>query len=118
MSWLSWPLRLAVFGAWFAKELLVSSLAVLHDNLTPGQDSTPGIVRLPTRCLTDGEVTLLAALITLTPGTLTLGTQTTDEDPTLFVHGMYSSGPDELRSELRTMEARMLHAVRRRGGPS
>ena len=80
MSWLSWPFRMLFFLLWFAKEIVVSSAAVMRDNLTPGQSSTPGIVRLRTRCRTDVEVTLLAATITLTPGTLTLGIQRDPDD--------------------------------------
>lgn len=118
MSWLTWPHRLFLFFCWYVKEIVVANVAVLRDNLTPGQDSAPGIARFTTRCRTDTEITLLAALITLTPGTLTLGTETVDDGHVrvLFVHGMYAADADALRTELRTMETRMLHAVRREGG--
>lgn len=116
-TWLTWPFRLVGFAAWFAKEVIVSNIAVLRDNLTPGQGSTPGIAHVPTRCATDVEVTALAALVTLTPGTLTLGT--TIEPRThvrvLYVHGMYSDGPDALRAEVGRIEDRLLHALRRKG---
>lgn len=117
MSWLTWPLRLVAFALWFIKEVIVCNIRVLRDNLTPGQDSTPGIARLETRCSTDFELTLLGALITLTPGTLTLGTRSLPNSPrVLYVHGMYNDGPDSLREDLRDMESRMLVAVRREGG--
>lgn len=116
MIWLTWPFRLLAFAFWFAREVVIANIAVLRDNLTPGQDSTPGIARYATRCRTDAEITLLAALITLTPGTLTLGTETTPKGQrVLFVHGMYAADADALRSELEGMETRMLHAVRRAG---
>jgi multicomponent Na+:H+ antiporter subunit E len=116
MTWLTWPLRIAVFAAWFAKEFVVANTLVLRDNLTPGQDSTPGIARFATRCRTDTELTMLAALITLTPGTLTVGTDTTaDRTRVLFVHGMYAPDADTLRKELEDMETRLLHACRRQG---
>lgn len=146
MSWLTWPFRLIGFTLWFAKELTVTSMVVLKDNLTPGQDSRPGIAAFDTRCRNDYEVTLLAALITLTPGTLTLGLNsdsrvtesssrrgstgsqaqsTADRGATrmkagprtLYVHGMYSDNADAMREELRDMETRMLRAVRRKGVP-
>lgn len=117
MSWLTWPLRIGAFVLWFIKEVIVCNLSVLRDNLTPGQDSAPGIARLETQCSTDFELTLLGALITLTPGTLTLGTRTIpDAVRVLYVHGMYNDGPDSLREDLRDMESRMLFAVRREGG--
>ncbi|WP_066906739.1 Na+/H+ antiporter subunit E [Millisia brevis] len=115
MTWVTWPMRLAAFGFWYIGAVVVANVAILHDNLTPGQDSIPGIARVPTRCRTDAEVTLLAALITLTPGTLTLGVRTVGETRVLYVHGMYSDGPDGLRGEVDDMEGRMLRAIRRTG---
>lgn len=117
MSWLTWPIRLMAFAVWFAKEVIVCNVQVLRDNLTPGQDSTPGIARCETRCRSDFEVTLLAAIITLTPGTLTMGTQTMSDSTTrvLYVHSMYSDGPPGLRAEIADMETHMLQAIRREG---
>lgn len=119
MTWLTWPFRLLTFAGWYAREIFLANIAVLRDNLTPGQNSTPGIARYATRCRSDAETTLLAALITLTPGTLTLGTETIPEGQrVLFVHGMYAADADALRGELDGMETRMLRAVRRKGEPS
>jgi len=113
MTWISWPLRLAAFALWFARAVVTSSVTVLRDNLTPGQDSTTGIACFPTGCRTDHELTLLAALVTLTPGTLTLGTETTaDGTRVLYVHGLYAADADALRAEVRDMETRMLRATR------
>ncbi len=115
-TWLTWPWRLLAFAGWFAWQVLRTNTAVLRDNLTPGQDSTPGIARFDTRCRTDAEITLLGALITLTPGTLTLGvTASGDRRRALYVHGMYAPDAPTLRAELTEMETRMLHAVRREG---
>lgn len=116
-AWLTWPFRLVAFVAWFTKEVIVANIAVLRDNLTPGQDSAPGIARVPTRCETDVELTALAALVTLTPGTLTLGTTTEARTHArvLYVHGMYSDGPDALRAEVGRIEDHLLHALRRKG---
>ena len=119
MTWFTWPFQLLGFLCWFAREIVIANFAVLRDNLTPGQDSTTGIARYPTRCRTDAEITLLAALITITPGTLTLGTETTSAGQrVLFVHGLYAADADTLRSELDRMETRMLRAIRRTGETS
>lgn len=120
-AWLTWPVRLVAFAGWYVGALVSANVAILRDNLTPGQASTPGIARLATHCRTDNELTLLAALITLTPGTLVVGTETSEDGTrtrVLFVHGMYAADADALRHELRDMESRMLHAVRREGGPA
>ncbi|MBD2763416.1 Na+/H+ antiporter subunit E [Kocuria sp. cx-455] len=133
MSWLTWPLRCIGFFLWFAKEMVTSSAAVLKDNLTPGQNSTPGITAFDSQCRNDYEITLLAALITLTPGTLTLGLNSDSAvSPadgarpapaetgtlTIYVHGMYAGNADAMREELRDMETRMLRGIRREGAPS
>lgn len=121
MSWITWPLRVVGFVLWFTKEVVVSNVVVLRDNLTRGQDSAPGVAAYPTRCRTDTELTCLAALITLTPGTLTLGTASRDGDSSprvLYVHAMYSDDAEAVRAALRPMETRMLNALRRRGGAS
>lgn len=121
MSWLTWPGRIGVFLVWFTWQVAVSNVSVLRDNLTPSQNSTPGVARFSTRCRTDAELTGLAALITLTPGTLTLGTAaqaSPAQARVLFVHGMYHPDAVSLTAELRTIEDRFLHAVRRQGEPS
>lgn len=116
MSWLSWPLRILWFILWYIKEVFISNVNVLRDNLTPGQDSTPGIARCSTHCRTDLEVTTLAALITLTPGTLTLGVHNELAGTrVLYVHSLYLGNGDAVREDIADMERRLLHALRRGG---
>lgn len=116
MNWLTWPARLVIFVFWFAWAVITSNATVVRDLITPGQNSTPGIVALATRCGTNLEITLLGAIITLTPGTLTMGmTINSDGTRLLFVHGMYHSSADDLRQDLTDMEAWLLWAIRRRG---
>lgn len=118
MNTVTWPWRLMRFALWYCGEVVASNVAVLRDNLTPGQRSTTGIARYPTACRDDRELTLLAALITLTPGTLTMGTETTGQgERVLYVHGLYHPDADDLRSSLAPLEARLLAAIRRTGGP-
>ncbi|MCI2956670.1 Na+/H+ antiporter subunit E [Agromyces atrinae] len=126
-TWATWPLRLIGFLVWFAREVVVSNVAILRDNLTAGQDSTPGIARFRSACRTEAEITALASFVTLTPGTLTLGVIRDGDDQddggssepwTLVVHGMYADDADALRAVLTDMETRMLRAFRRKGLPS
>ena len=124
-SAVSWPWRWLVFWCWYAWALVTSSKAVIKDLVTPGVQARSGIARVRSNCRTDAEVTLLSALITLTPGTLTLGTRRAgavgdeDGDPDarrlLYVHGLYADAADALRAEIHDMEARMLHAMRKTG---
>ena len=111
-----WPFRLVRFALWYAAALVGSYTVLIRDTLGPGHLSTPGFVELTTACRRDGEVTLLGILISLTPGTLTLGaTHRDDGTRVLWVHSMYDATADEARVALRDMEHRMLHAVRLRG---
>lgn len=102
--------RLLQFAAYFARELCVANAQVVWDVLTPRSRLQPGIAALRLRTRTDAEVTLIANLVTLTPGTLTLAIA---RDPdVLYVHGMYAGDPDAFRAQLARMETRMLRAVR------
>lgn len=121
MTWLTWPIRIAVFLGWYAWLVVRTNAVVLRDALTPGQASTPGIARYDSRCRTDAEITLLSTCITLTPGTLTVGHDTPHDSGVahrIYVHGMYSPDADHLREEIVDLEARLLKAMRRKGGRS
>lgn len=119
MSWLTWVPRILWFVLWLGKEIASCSWSVIHDNVTPGQDSTVGIARIATQCRTEFEVMLLGSIITLTPGTLTVGSVSDEVNGqtkyALYVHSMYSETQDELRQEIADMEQHMLAAVRREG---
>src|SRR5699024_5621043 len=54
----------------FLRELAMSNISVLRIVLQPKMDIKPAIFTYPTELKHDWEITLLSALITLTPGTL------------------------------------------------
>lgn len=110
-AWLLWPLRLLAFVGWYARELVLTSYYVLRDNLTPGQHSWPGNARVVTHCLTDAQFTLLVGLITLTPGTLVLGTRREEGRRVLYVHGLYFKDADAVRADVAKLERRLLKAL-------
>lgn len=65
--------------------LILSNLRVARSVLfTPLDELTPGIIAVPLELESDAEITALANLLTLTPGTLTL--DVSDDRTTLFVH--------------------------------
>lgn len=105
------PVRLIVFTGWFVWQVLASSGKILRDIATPGSDATARVVRLPLRSSNDAEVTVIATLITLTPGTLTLGVVPREGGGRcLLVHSMYHRDHPSALAELSDMEDRMLHA--------
>ena len=60
------------FGFFFLWEIVKANLRVAYEVLTPRHHMTPGIIAFPLEAKTDAEITILANLITLTPGTLSL----------------------------------------------
>lgn len=84
----------AGFIIFFVRELVLANLRVAHDILTPRHHMTPGIVAVPLDVETDLEITVLATVITLTPGTLSL--HLADDRRTLYVHAMYIDDPAAL----------------------
>lgn len=98
-------------GLFFVKELVVSSLRVVWEVLTPGQHSRPGIIALPLDVETPVEITMLANLISLTPGTLSL--ELSEDRRTLYVHAMFIDDIEALRAETKNqLEQRILRVFR------
>jgi multicomponent Na+:H+ antiporter subunit E len=111
----AWPLRLLSFLGWFVWQFVVTSLQVVALIVTPGRQPQPGIVRMSIDALTDTEVTILVALITITPDTLLLAVDR--EQGSMFVHGMFvAKDPEKFRASLRQTHDRLLRGVRARLG--
>lgn len=93
--------RLLEFIAFVIKELIMSSLRVAYDVLTPTSHLNPAIIAIPLDAESDREIVTLAVLITLTPGTLSL--RVSDDRRTLYVHEMYvdNSDVDEARRKIK-----------------
>jgi len=97
--------------AYFLKELFVSSVRVAWYVLNPLARSRPGIVAVPLELCTDTEITVLANLVSLTPGSLSI--DVSEDRRTLLVHAMFIDDPDEERHALKSgMERRVLEAMR------
>lgn len=107
----SLPVRAIAFALWFFWQVVVTSVRVSALIVTPGRQPRPGIVRVPTGTLSDAELTLLVALITITPDTLVVAIDR--EAKVMHVHGMFVDGdPEAFRSSVRAMERRMLQGIR------
>jgi len=104
-------LRLADFVAFFVGQLVLSSLRVAADVVTPRHRARPGIVAIPLDARSDGEITLLANVISLTPGSLTLDVSA--DRRTLFVHVMFLDDVETCRRDIkRGFERRVLELLR------
>ena len=98
------------FLAYYAWELLKSNAVILYEILTPGLDMRPGVIGIPIRAKTDLEITILANLITMTPGTLSL--DISPDRRTLYIHAMYIHDPEALRKDIQeNLERRVLELL-------
>jgi multicomponent Na+:H+ antiporter subunit E len=105
-----WWRTLGLF-VFFLKELVVSSLRVVWEVMTPGQRSRPGVIALPLDVETPVEITMLANLISLTPGTLSI--ELSEDRRTLYVHAMFIDDVEALRTEIKSqLEQRILRVFR------
>jgi multicomponent Na+:H+ antiporter subunit E len=103
--------KLLSFLAYYLWELLKSNAMIAYDVLTPRHHMTPGVIGIPLEARTDLEITVLANLITMTPGTLSLDISA--DRKTLFVHAMYIRNPDDLRADIKNnLERRVLELLR------
>ena len=100
-----------LFVLYFLKEMLVSSVRVAFDVITPTHRSRPGIIAIPLAVRSPMEITVLANMITLTPGTLSL--DLSDDQRTLYIHAMFADDPDQIRHEIKHgLEAKILELLR------
>lgn len=83
----------------FLYELVVSSVQVVWDVLTPQHKSRPGIISVPLTVRREMDILLVTNLISLTPGTLSL--DVTDDNHTLYIHAMFADDPDEIRRQIK-----------------
>jgi len=111
MTYAMWVLRTLWFPFYYGFEVVKTSLEVLKDVLTPGSSSTPAFVAVHTRCLTDFETTMLANMISRTPGTVTVSVGE-DNPVTLWVHGLYVEDRASFEADIHAMEDRLLAVTR------
>jgi multicomponent Na+:H+ antiporter subunit E len=96
---------------YFGKELLISNLKVLWDVITPQHISRPGIIALPLDARTDAEIMLVANLISLTPGTLSL--DLSEDRRSLYIHVMFLDDIEQTRRQIKQgLERRVLEVMR------
>ena len=98
--------RILRLTGYFLYELVVSSVRVAWDVITPRHLSNPAIVEMPLDVKSDLEILLVTNLISLTPGTLSL--DVTPDRSTLIVHAMFADDPEALVRDLKDgMERRV-----------
>ncbi|MCA9980801.1 MAG: Na+/H+ antiporter subunit E [Anaerolineales bacterium] len=101
--------RILIFIIYFLKELVAASINVLLSILQPHR-LNPGVIAVPLDLRSDAQITLLANVITLTPGTLSLDVST--DKKVIYVHSIVVKDPDDFRHQIKNgFERRILDIV-------
>lgn len=107
---LRYSVTLIRFMIFFFRELISAGLTVFASILAPHLLS-PGVIAVPLDLKTNAEITLLANLITLTPGTLSLDVST--DRKVIYVHTILVRDPDEFREGIKNgFEKRVMEVMR------
>lgn len=77
--------------------------------LKPKLDIEPGIIAVPTKLKTEWEVTLLASLISLTPGTLSMNFS--EDGKTIYVHSIHVPDKQEMIKKIHSTFERAILEV-------
>lgn len=106
-----------MIGAWlmlvgvFARELVLSALSVAWLAVQPQIKLRPAIVAYPLTVTSDLQITLLANMITLTPGTLSI--DVSEDRRWLYVHAIDVASRDALIGGIAAgFESRILRVLR------
>jgi multicomponent Na+:H+ antiporter subunit E len=103
--------RVAALGLLFLYELLLSGVRVALLVINPRMEIRPGIFAYPLKVDRDFEITLLANLITLTPGTLSV--DVSEDRRYLYVHALDCSDPEQIRRDIAEgFERKIMEAFR------
>ena len=95
----------------FLRELLLSSVRVAIDVLRPAFTMRPAFIQVPLDVQDDVQITMLANLVSLTPGTLSV--DVSDDKKNLYVHAMYGDDPDaEVKRIKHSFERRIQEVFR------
>ncbi|HUE72385.1 MAG TPA: Na+/H+ antiporter subunit E [Pirellulaceae bacterium] len=105
--------QVALFALFYLWQLIRANLRVAYDVMTPTHYMRPGVVAVPLDAKTDAEITTLANLITLTPGSLSV--DLSPDRRVLYVHMMYIDDGDveaARRGIKEDIERRVLEVMR------
>ncbi|WP_419833434.1 Na+/H+ antiporter subunit E [Endozoicomonas atrinae] len=95
----------------FLYKLLTSSLQVVWDVITPTHLSHPAIINVPLEVESDFEIMLLANIVSLTPGSLSL--DVSEDRKYLVIHAMFSQDEQSVIDDIKeTLERRILEVTR------
>jgi multicomponent Na+:H+ antiporter subunit E len=107
---LKFPRTIALI-LYFLYDLVTANLRLARDVVRGKRDLKPAIIAIPLDAESDGEITILASMIALTPGTLTL--DVSRDRKTIFIHSMYAADVEAVRHQIKEGLEKKILAVTR-----
>ncbi|MGJ8676301.1 MAG: Na+/H+ antiporter subunit E [Akkermansiaceae bacterium] len=106
ISWMIAAINLSLF---YIKEVVMSNVRVAYEVLTPAVHMNPALITVNISGLTDRQIIATSNLITMTPGTLSLGI--TEDLQQLTIHSMYVDDPSEAALDIENNYIRRIRDV-------
>lgn len=104
------PLAVVRFLVVFAWQIVSANAVVTWEVLTPGSRVNEGIVRVPISGASDAVVTVLANVISGTPGTLIIEVER-EPQPVLYVHILHLRDIESARRDIVKLEYLLVRAI-------
>lgn len=99
------------FILYLSWEMILASLRVAWEVMTPELRMHPRVLAVPLTVKTDAEIVLLANLVSLTPGSVSL--DISSDRTTLYVHAMFASNEEQARRDIQQgFEYRVIRLLR------
>jgi multicomponent Na+:H+ antiporter subunit E len=108
------PLALGWLSIYFVWKLIEASTLMAWEVITPRNRVNPAVVSVPLRTRSLGVATMVANMVSLTPGTLTL--EVDHETMTLIMHVLHMETVEKSRQEVLHLEALAMAALPVRSG--
>jgi len=90
----------------FLKEMIIANIQISFIIISPQMNIRPGLIEYPLDIKNDGAIVLLANMISLTPGTLSV--DIAEDRKYIYVHAMVMETPDLLKQKIKeTFESRI-----------
>lgn len=103
--------KILEFLLYFLFDTIKANLQVAYDVITPNYYAKPGIVAYPMEAESDFEITMLANVIALSPGTLVIDVDKVNK--LIYIHVMFLSDKEKFVSKMKNgLEKKLMQILR------
>lgn len=103
--------KIIAFILHFLYDMILANLEVTIDVVTPNYNMKPGIIKFEMDAKTDFEITMLANMVALTPGTLVI--DISKDKKYMYIHAMYLKDIERFKNNLKVrVEKKLLEIIR------